>query len=81
VAQTSLKAVIEVAKAMKKKTIAKSVESAEALSVLWTFGVDYVQGYYFQEGDADLNYEFSGETTISSEASPLWTVESSGQSG
>jgi len=80
VAQTSLKAVIEVAKAMGKKTIAKSVESAEALSVLWTYGVDYVQGHYFQEADADLSYEFSDETTISSEASPLWTVASTGKS-
>jgi multidomain signaling protein FimX len=80
VAQTSLKAVIEVAKAMGKKTIAKSVESAEALSVLWTLGVDYVQGHYFQEADADLSYGFSDETTIASEASPHWTVATSGKS-
>ncbi len=73
IAQASLKAVIEVAKAMEKKTIAKSVESAEALSVLWNVGVDYVQGHYFQEADAELNYEFAGETTLSSEA-PQWTV-------
>ena len=80
VAQTSLRAVVEVAKAMGKKTIAKSVESAEALSVLWNFGIDYVQGHYFQEADSDLNYAFSDETTISSEASPQWTVASSGKS-
>jgi diguanylate cyclase (GGDEF)-like protein/PAS domain S-box-containing protein len=73
VAQASLKAVIEVAKAMEKKTIAKSVESAEALSVLWNVGVDYVQGHYFQEADAALNYEFAGETTLSSEG-PQWAV-------
>ena len=80
VAQTSLKAVVEVAKAMGKKTIAKSIESAEALSVLWNFGIDYVQGHYFQEADSDLNYAFSDETTISSEASPQWTVASAGKS-
>jgi diguanylate cyclase (GGDEF)-like protein/PAS domain S-box-containing protein len=80
VAQTSLRAVVEVAKAMDKKTIAKSVESAEALSVLWTYGIDYVQGHYFQEADSDLNYAFSDETTISSEASPQWTVASAGKS-
>jgi EAL domain-containing protein (putative c-di-GMP-specific phosphodiesterase class I) len=82
VAQASLKAVIEVAKAMDKKTIAKSVESAEALSVLWTLGVDYVQGHYFQEADAELNYDFTGEgeTTISSESSPQWAVASRGKS-
>ncbi len=77
VAQASLKAVVEVAKAMDKKTIAKSVESAEALSVLWTFGIDYVQGHYFQEADSNLDYEFSGETTISSESSPNWALASS----
>lgn len=81
VAQTSLKAVIEVAKAMHKKIIAKSVESAEALSVLWNYGVDYVQGRYFQEADADLNYGFStDETTISSETSPQWAVASASKS-
>ncbi|GEM_PF-791580 len=80
VAQASLKAVVEVAKAMKKKTIAKSVESAEALSVLWTLGVDYVQGHYFQEADAELNYQFAGETTLTSESTPQWAVASHGKS-
>jgi len=76
VTQAPLKAVVDVAKAMKKKTIAKSVESVEALSALWEFGVDYVQGRYFQEADAELNYEFHNEATLSSENSPHWTVAS-----
>ncbi|HEX7045892.1 MAG TPA: bifunctional diguanylate cyclase/phosphodiesterase, partial [Burkholderiales bacterium] len=80
VAQASLKAVVEVAKSMAKKTIAKSVESAEALSVLWTFGIDYVQGHYFQEADSELRYDFAGETTLSSESSPEWAVASTGKS-
>lgn len=80
VAQASLKAVVEVAKAMQKKTIAKSVESAESLSVLWGLGIDYVQGHYFQEADEDPNYEFTGETTLSSEGSPGWAVASSRKS-
>ena len=79
VAQASLKAVVEVAKSMEKKTIAKSVESAEALSVLWTFGIDYVQGHYFQEADSELRYDFAGEATLSSESSPQW-VASTGKS-
>lgn len=75
VSQASMKAVVEVAKAMEKKTIAKSVESADALSALWTLGVDYVQGHYFQEADTELNYDFGIETTISSsEGSPQWAV-------
>ncbi|MFL6713866.1 MAG: EAL domain-containing protein [Sulfurifustis sp.] len=78
-AQASLKAIVEVAKAMEKKTIAKSVESAEALSVLWTIGVDYVQGNYFQEADASLTYEFGAETTLSAEHGPSWAVANPGK--
>lgn len=78
-AQASLKAIVEVAKAMGKKTIAKSVESAEALSVLWTLGVDYVQGNYFQEADASLTYAFGAETTISAEPAPSWAVADPGK--
>jgi len=60
VSQASLKAVIELAQALDKQTIAKSVEKAEDMSILFNLGVDYVQGHYFQEADAQMNYEFSG---------------------
>lgn len=79
-AQASFKTAVDAAKAMNKKTIAKSVESADTLSALWTFGVDYVQGNYFQEASAEPNYEFSGETTLSSETTPHWAVADPGKS-
>ena len=73
--QASFKAILEVAKSLEKKTIAKGVESAEILSSLWTFGVDYAQGNYFQQADAATDYEFSGETTLSSDMSvPQWAT-------
>lgn len=73
VAQASLKALIHVAKALEKKVIAKSVEKAEDLAILWNLGVDYVQGHYFQEADAHLSFEFGGETTVSSAiTAPQW---------
>jgi diguanylate cyclase (GGDEF)-like protein/PAS domain S-box-containing protein len=74
VSQASLKALIEVARALHLQTIAKSVEKAENLAMLWNFGVDYVMGNYFQEADAQLNYEFAGETTLSSDSTtaPNW---------
>jgi len=73
VGQAAFRAVVEVAKALNKKTIAKNVESSDNLSALWSLGVDYVQGNYFQQADAALDYEFSGETTISSDISvPQW---------
>jgi EAL domain-containing protein (putative c-di-GMP-specific phosphodiesterase class I) len=75
VARASLKAVIDVAKTLNKKVIAKGVESAEALSELWTLGVDYVQGHYFQQAETALDYEFADETTLSGEVhSPHWTA-------
>jgi len=54
VSQASLKAVIELAQALDKKTIAKSVEKAEDMSILFNLGVDYVQGHYFQEADTHM---------------------------
>ncbi len=55
VSQVSLKAVIELAQALDKKTIAKSVEKAEDMSILFNLGVDYVQGHYFQEADSQMH--------------------------
>jgi diguanylate cyclase (GGDEF)-like protein/PAS domain S-box-containing protein len=73
VSQASLKALIQVAKALEKQIIAKSVERAEDLAVLWNLGVDYVQGHYFQEADSGLSYDFGTESTLSSDTgSPQW---------
>ncbi len=78
--QASLKAVLDVAKALDKKTIAKFVEAADNLATLWNFGVDYVQGNYFQQADSGLGYEFSGETTLSSDhATPQWASSNNGR--
>ncbi|MBI5783647.1 MAG: bifunctional diguanylate cyclase/phosphodiesterase, partial [Gammaproteobacteria bacterium] len=71
--RTSLKAIIDLAKAMNKQTIAKFVERADDLGVLWNLGFDYVQGNYFQEAGAHTDYEFTDETTLASDtSSPTW---------
>jgi EAL domain-containing protein (putative c-di-GMP-specific phosphodiesterase class I) len=72
VAQTSLKALIQVAKAMDKQIIAKSVEKAEDLATLWNLNVDYVQGNYFQEANSGLSYDFGTETISTGDDSPRW---------
>ncbi len=73
VSQASLKALSELARVLNKQTIAKSVEKAEDLGILWNLGIDYVQGHYFQEADSQLDYQFDSETTIASESSsPSW---------
>jgi multidomain signaling protein FimX len=73
--QDTLKAVVEVAKTLNAYTIAKSVEKAENLAMLWNFGLDYVQGNYFQEADTEISYEYTGEATLASDAptTPSWT--------
>ncbi|BCD59387.1 MULTISPECIES: bifunctional diguanylate cyclase/phosphodiesterase [unclassified Nitratiruptor] len=40
-------AIISMAKALKKGTIAEGVEQKEQLDILTDLGVDYIQGYYF----------------------------------
>ena len=70
VSQASLKAVIELAQALDKQTIAKSVEKAEDMSILFNLGVDYVQGHYFQEADSQMNYEFGAGGASSGSITP-----------
>jgi EAL domain-containing protein (putative c-di-GMP-specific phosphodiesterase class I) len=80
VTQTSLKALVQVAKAIDKKVIAKSVEKAEDLAILWNLGIDYVQGNYFQGADDQPDYEFASETTLSSDtAAPNWASGGNGR--
>jgi len=41
------------------KTIAMGVEDANSLAILWTVGVNYIQGYFLQEPSENISYEFS----------------------
>ena len=45
-------------------TVAECVQDASTLAVLWQYGVDFVQGYYFQKPSDSLNYDFSGESGV-----------------
>jgi len=55
--------------------VAKFVEKADDLGILWNLGFDYVQGNYFQQAGSHLNYEFADEATLSSDtASPTWAA-------
>lgn len=44
--QLFVKALVDVAQGMGKKTVAEFVENTESLSLLHAFGVDYAQGFY-----------------------------------
>lgn len=75
--QETLTAVLEMAKQLAIRTVATHIEDAAALSEIWPYGFDYVQGHYFQQPDSDLSYEFAAddETTLSEAelATPTWS--------
>lgn len=52
--QLFVKALVDVARGMGKKTIAEFVENSETLALLHTFGVDYAQGYYIGKPQANF---------------------------
>jgi len=47
--QVFVKAIVDIAKGLGKKTVAEFVEDEETSRMLATFGVDFVQGFYFHE--------------------------------
>jgi diguanylate cyclase (GGDEF)-like protein/PAS domain S-box-containing protein len=57
--QDTVKSLTDMAHSMGKLTIAEWVEDAGTLAVLWQCGVNYIQGYFLQEPDANLSYDFS----------------------
>lgn len=67
-AQATMRTISGLAKTLGKRMIAKSVESAESLSLLWRYEIDYVQGHYFQAPLGQLSYDFNVESISSDEA-------------
>ncbi len=57
--QETVKSLTDMAHSMGKLTIAERVEDAGTLAVLWQCGVNYIQGYFLQEPDVSLSYDFS----------------------
>ncbi|HEB96357.1 MAG TPA: GGDEF domain-containing response regulator [Sedimenticola thiotaurini] len=41
------------------RSIVTGVEDANTLAVLWTVGVNYIQGYFLQEPSEQISYDFS----------------------
>jgi len=58
-AQDKVKAVIAIAAATGSQTIAQFVEDANSLALLWQTGVNYIQGYFVQQPDSLMRYDFS----------------------
>ena len=76
VSQAIVQALFQIGKAMNKRIIAKSVQDAESLALLWNYGADYVQGNYFQPPSPQLDYVFAGESIDSDQALAGWAKSS-----
>lgn len=70
--QNIVQTISRLAKSLERRTVAKYVESAETLSILWTYEIDYVQGHYFQAPHAALAYDFAMESVSSDQAVAGW---------
>ena len=57
--QDALTEIAAMARNANIRSIAKSVEDANSMAVLWTAGVDYIHGFFLQPPTTELNYDFS----------------------
>jgi len=56
--QEKVKSIAEHAGSKNIQTIAAFVEDANSLAVLWQCSVNFIQGHFLQQPDAELNYDF-----------------------
>jgi len=59
--QEIVKGITDLAKAQKKQVIAEHVQDPNSLAVLWQSGVNFIQGYYLQQPEHEMTYDFSAE--------------------
>ena len=57
--QESVKKIAEQAAERGKFTITQFVKDANSLSLLWGMGVNFIQGYFLQEPQPEMNYDFT----------------------
>jgi diguanylate cyclase (GGDEF)-like protein/PAS domain S-box-containing protein len=58
--QEAIKKIAEQASELGKFTITQFVKDANSLSLLWGMGVNFIQGYFLQEPQPEMNYDFTG---------------------
>lgn len=58
--QRTISQITETARSMNRQVIAGALEEATTLAVLWQCNVDFVQGNFLQEPEAEPSYDFSG---------------------
>jgi diguanylate cyclase (GGDEF)-like protein/PAS domain S-box-containing protein len=70
--QTVVQTLVHIGHSLDKRVIAKSVQDSDSLALLWRYGVDYVQGNFFQQPDAQLSYAFEDHAVSSDQAVAGW---------
>lgn len=56
--QDNLSSINELIHSYGVKSVATAVEDANSLAILWTVGIDYIQGYFLQEPSETIAYDF-----------------------
>ena len=59
--QQLVKSITEKAREHEVQTIAEHVQDPACLAVLWQHGVNFIQGFYLQKPEHELNYDFSSD--------------------
>ena len=59
--QEIVKTIADMAKANKSKVIAEHVQDPNSLAALWQYGINFIQGYYLQQPEHEMNYDFTAE--------------------
>jgi EAL domain-containing protein (putative c-di-GMP-specific phosphodiesterase class I) len=57
--QEIIRKLAEQASELGKLSIAQFVKDANSLSILWGMGVNFIQGYFLQEPQPEMNYDFT----------------------
>lgn len=70
--QAVVQALVQIGRSLGKLVIAKSVQDADSLALLWRYGVDYVQGNFFQQPESQLSYAFEDHSVSSDQAVAGW---------
>jgi len=58
--RSAVRAIVEMARALKKRLVAVGVEDATTLAMLWDMGVHFAQGDGIQEASETLEWDFTG---------------------
>ena len=60
-AMSSLETLVKAIHSLSIDSIVPQIENAEILASLWELGVSYIQGYYVQSPQPQMNYEFEAD--------------------